>query len=238
MDFNFKDKYNIDDLIKIMEILRSENGCPWDREQDHKSIRQNLIEETYEVIEAIDNEDTELLKEELGDVLLQVVFHSRIEQEQGSFDLSDVADGICKKLIIRHPHVFGDITANTSEEVLKNWDDIKMKTKSQTKASEAMDSVAKSLPALMRADKLRSKAKKAGYAPKSYDEAYDDTKRKLESLSKPSADKAENSQRIGELLFSVINLAAMVDVNPEESLYHACDDFTESFRRLEKNSSN
>lgn len=238
MDFNFKDKYNIDDLIKIMEILRSENGCPWDREQDHKSIRQNLIEETYEVIEAIDNEDTELLKEELGDVLLQVVFHSRIEQEQGSFDLSDVADGICKKLIIRHPHVFGDITANTSEEVLKNWDDIKMKTKSQTKASEAMDSVAKSLPALMRADKLRSKAKKAGYAPKSYDEAYNDTKQRLEALAESSDDKAENSRRIGELLFSVINLAAMVDVNPEESLYHTCDDFTESFRKLEKNSSN
>lgn len=107
MDFNFKDKYGIDDLIKIMEILRSENGCPWDREQDHKSIRQNLIEETYEVIEAIDNDDTELLKEELGDALLQVVFHSRIEEEKNSFDFSDVADGICKKLIIRHPHVFG-----------------------------------------------------------------------------------------------------------------------------------
>ena len=237
MDFNFKDKYGIDDLIKIMEILRSENGCPWDREQDHKSIRQNLIEETYEVIEAIDNDDTELLKEELGDALLQVVFHSRIVEEKNSFDFSDVADGICKKLIIRHPHVFGNITADTPEEVLKNWDDIKMKTKSQTKASEAMDSVAKSLPALMRADKIRSKAKKAGYAPKSYETAYEDTEEKLKALSKASYDKAENNRKIGELLFSVINLAAMVDVNPEESLYRACDDFTENFRKLEENSS-
>lgn len=237
MDFNFKDKYDINDLIRIMEILRSENGCPWDKEQNHKSIRQNLIEETYEVVEAIDNEDTELLKEELGDVLLQVVFHSRIEQEEGRFDFSDVADGICKKLIIRHPHVFGDITADTSEEVLQNWDNIKMKTKSQTKASEAMDSVAKSLPALMRADKIRSKAKKAGYAPKSYDDAYADTESKLKTLSKFSDDKSENNRKIGELLFSVINLAAMVDVNPEESLYRACDDFTENFRKLEENSS-
>lgn len=235
MNFNFKDKYDINDLVRIMEILRSENGCPWDKEQNHKSIRQNLIEETYEVIEAIDNDDTELLKEELGDVLLQVVFHSRIEQEEGRFDFSDVADGICKKLIVRHPHVFGNITADTSEEVLQNWDNIKMKTKSQTKASEAMDSVAKSLPALMRADKIRSKAKKVGYAPKSYEEAYSDTEAKLQTLSKASDDKSENNRKIGELLFSVINLAAMVDVNPEESLYRACDDFTENFRKLEEN---
>lgn len=236
MDFNFKDKYDIDDLIKIMEILRSENGCPWDREQNHKSIRQNLIEETYEVVEAIDNEDTELLKEELGDVLLQVVFHSRIEQENGNFEFSDVADGICKKLIIRHPHVFGDITADTPEEVLKNWDDIKMKTKSQTKASEAMDSVAKSLPALMRADKIRSKAKKAGYAPKSYNDAYNDAEIKLKALSEASKNNSENNRKIGEMLFSLINLAAALDVNPEESLYRACDDFTESFRKLEESS--
>lgn len=235
MDFNFKDKYNIKDLVRIMEILRSENGCPWDKEQDHRSIRQNFIEETYEVIEAIDNEDSELLKEELGDVLLQVVFHSRIEEENGGFDLSDVADGICKKLIIRHPHVFGNVQADTSEQVLKNWDDIKMKTKSQTKPSEAMESVAKSLPALMRADKIRSKAKKAGYAPESYEKAYVDVKRRLGELSSASSEKSENDRKIGELLFSIVNLAAMLDINPEESLYHACDNFTESFKKLENN---
>ncbi len=112
MDFETKDRYGIQDLLKIMEMLRAPGGCPWDREQTHESIRKNMIEETYEVVEAIDNQDSELLKEELGDVLLQVVFHSRIEQEAGRFDFDDVCDGICKKLIVRHPHVFGDVIAD------------------------------------------------------------------------------------------------------------------------------
>lgn len=233
MDFEFKDKYNIDDLVKIMKILRSENGCPWDREQTHKSIRQNFIEETYEVIEAIDNEDSELLKEELGDVLLQVVFHSRIEEENGAFDLSDVADGICKKLIVRHPHVFGDVKADTSEQVLKNWDDIKMKTKSQTRPSEAMESVARSLPALIRAQKICAKAKKAGYAPESYQGAFNDVEVKLNECAAVSGEKSEIERKMGELFFSIAALASMLDINPEESLYHACDDFIESYKRLE-----
>ncbi len=237
VNFEFKDKYNINDLVKIMEILRSENGCPWDREQSHKSIRQNFIEETYEVIEAIDNEDSELLKEELGDVLLQIVFHSRIEEEKGAFDLSDVADGICKKLIIRHPHVFGNVKADTSEQVLKNWDDIKMKTKSQTKPSEAMESVARSLPALIRAQKICAKAKKAGYAPESYEAAFNDAEVRLRELSAASGEKSENERKIGELFFSAVALASMLDINPEESLYHACDDFIESFKELETDSS-
>ena len=117
MDFEFKEKYEIGDLLEIMKILRSENGCPWDREQDHKSIRKDFIEEVYEAVEAIDSDDAELLKEELGDVLLQVVFHCRIEEEKGSFAFGDAVDGICKKLIVRHPHVFGDVTAETSEQV-------------------------------------------------------------------------------------------------------------------------
>ena len=110
-----KESYSIDDLIKIMEVLRSEGGCPWDREQTHKSIRNNLIEETYEAVEGIDNGDDEILKEELGDVLLQVVFHARIAQEENSFDINDVSDGVCKKLILRHPHIFSDVKAETSD---------------------------------------------------------------------------------------------------------------------------
>jgi tetrapyrrole methylase family protein/MazG family protein len=120
MDFKEKPSYKFEDLITIMKMLRSPNGCPWDKEQTHKSIRNNLIEETYEAIEAIDTEDTELLKEELGDVLLQVVFHSEMEAEKGSFNIDDVCDGVCKKLIVRHPHIFSDVTANTTEEVLNN----------------------------------------------------------------------------------------------------------------------
>ena len=124
-----KGKYGFEDLVEVMEILRSEEGCPWDREQDHHSIRDDLIEETYEVIEAIDTDDPVLLREELGDVMLQVVFHARIEEEKDSFNINDVANDICVKLIHRHPHVFGDVNVSSTDEVLKNWDAIKMDTK-------------------------------------------------------------------------------------------------------------
>ena len=129
VDFEIKDCYKFEDLLRIMEILRAPDGCMWDREQDHHSIRRNFIEETYEVCEAIDDEDTEHMKEELGDVLLQVVFHTQMEKEKGTFDIDDVADGICKKLIFRHPHIFGNVEVASSEEVLRNWDDLKRKEK-------------------------------------------------------------------------------------------------------------
>ena len=122
MNFTEKENYNFNDLVEIVKILRAPDGCPWDREQTHKSIRSNFIEETYEAVEAIDTDDLDLLKEELGDVLLQVALHAEIESEQGTFDINDVCDGICKKLIIRHPHVFGDVNADTTEKVLKNSD--------------------------------------------------------------------------------------------------------------------
>ena len=151
MSFEKKDKYTIEDLLEIMKILRAPGGCPWDREQDHHSIRASFIEETYEAVEAIDTDNTELLKEELGDVLLQVVFHSRIEEEAGRFNFDDVADGICKKMIVRHPHVFGDVTVENSADVLKNWDEIKKKTKSQ-----------KRLPGPARADAQRQGTAQGG----------------------------------------------------------------------------
>ena len=156
--FKFKDSYGIQDLAEIVRILRAPGGCPWDREQTHKTIRRDFLEETYEVIEAINKNDTELLKEELGDVLLQVVFHSQIETEKGSFDLNDVADGICKKMIERHPHVFGTAVAENSEQVLENWDAIKKRTKNQKSQTDSMLSVPREFPALMRADKVQKKA--------------------------------------------------------------------------------
>jgi tetrapyrrole methylase family protein/MazG family protein len=160
MDFIEKPNYGFDDLIEIVKILRAPGGCPWDREQTHKSIRSNFIEETYEAVEAIDTDDAELLKEELGDVLLQVALHSEIESEKSSFSIDDVCDGICKKLIIRHPHVFGDVNADTTEQVLKNWDAIKMRTKSQQTQTQAMESVSKALPSLMRSTKNSAKSRK------------------------------------------------------------------------------
>ena len=155
IDFEKKSFYGVEDLREIVRILRAPGGCPWDREQDHHSIRRNLLEEAYEAAEAIDEGNPEHLQEELGDVLLQVVFHARMEEEQGGFDLDDVADGICKKLIYRHPHVFGDVTVSGSGEVLQNWEELKKREKHQTTAADSVDSVARSLPGLWREEAVR-----------------------------------------------------------------------------------
>ena len=182
VDFEKKDKYNFDDLLRIMEILRAPDGCMWDREQDHQSIRRNFIEETYEVCEAIDEQDTEHLKEELGDVLLQVVFHTQMEKEKGVFDIGDVADGICKKLIYRHPHIFGSVEVGSSEEILRNWDELKRKEKHQETDTSALESVAKSLPGLIRAEKLQKKAAKVGFDWPDMDGALSKVQEELQEL--------------------------------------------------------
>ena len=143
IDFEQKPSYDVSDLAEIVRILRAPGGCPWDREQDHRSIRRDLLEEAYEVAEAIDEGSPEHLKEELGDLLLQVVMHARMEEEEGRTDLSGVADGICKKLIYRHPHVFGDVTVTGTGEVLANWDELKKKEKHQATAADSVDAVAR-----------------------------------------------------------------------------------------------
>ena len=155
IDFEQKPSYDVSDLVEIVRILRAPGGCPWDREQDHKSIRRDLLEEAYEVAEAIDEESPEHLKEELGDLLLQVVMHARMEEEEGRTDLTGVADGICKKLIYRHPHVFGDVTVTGTGQVLANWDELKKKEKHQDTAADSVDAVARSLPGLWRAERSR-----------------------------------------------------------------------------------
>ncbi|MGN0461717.1 MAG: nucleoside triphosphate pyrophosphohydrolase [Ruminococcus sp.] len=235
MDFQQKPKYGFEDLLQIMKMLRAPGGCPWDREQTHKSIRQNFIEETYEVIEAIDTEDRELLKEELGDVLLQVVFHSEMESEVGSFDINDVCDGICKKLIVRHPHIFADVKADTTDEVLSNWDKIKMQTKSQKTQSDAMDSVSKSLPSLMRSEKLQKKAAKVGFDWPDVSGALQKVEEETQELKKAieDGDKKGMEEELGDLLFSVVNVSRFLKVDSEEALYHACDKFTNRFRMVE-----
>ena len=144
-------KYDFDDLVEIVTVLRSNGGCPWDKEQTHKSLRRDFIEETYEVIEAIDTEDPKLLREELGDVMLQVVFHADIEHEEGRFDIDDVANDICVKLIHRHPHVFGELKLDNSADVLENWDKIKGEEKQRNTLTDKLRSIPPMLPALMRA---------------------------------------------------------------------------------------
>ena len=235
MDFINKKSYDFDDLIEIMKFLRAPDGCPWDRVQTHDSIRSNLIEETYEVIEAIDNKDNDLMKEELGDVLLQVVFHSEMADEEGVFDINDVINDVCKKLVIRHPHVFGDVKADNSEEALKSWDDVKMKTKSQERQSEAMDSVSKALPSLMRATKIQKKAAKVGF---DWDNASDAMEKIPEEFSELQKAVDENNQdniseELGDLLFSVVNVSRFLNVDSEKALYDACDKFTNRFKALE-----
>lgn len=236
LDYIKKDSYGFNDLVEIMKILRSPEGCPWDREQDHKSIRQNFIEETYEAIEAIDTEDSELLKEELGDVLLQVVFHSEIEQSQGGFNIDDVCDGVCKKLIVRHPHVFGDVVAETSDKVLTNWDNIKMKTKSQKTQSDAIDSVAKSLPALMRSTKVQQKAAKVGFDWDDVNGAMEKVSEELSELKEAvkSSDKENINEELGDLLFAVVNVSRFLKEDSEKALYDACDKFAKRFRKVEE----
>ncbi len=225
-----KDRFEFQDLVNIMVILRGEGGCPWDREQTHQSIRKNLIEETYEVCEGIDREDDTILCEELGDLLLQVVFHARIAQEEGAFSVEDVCTGICKKLILRHPHIFGDVQASDSAQVLQNWDEIKKIEKNQRTATEGLASVPRQLPALMRADKLQKKAAKAGFR------FADQTGVRVpEELREAGPERRE--QEIGELLFSGVALARELGVDPEEALTAASDKFLHRFGQMEKQAS-
>ncbi len=236
VEYQQKSHYSIGDLIDIVRLLRSEGGCPWDREQTHSSIRNDFLEETCEVIEAIDLEDTDLLREELGDVLLQVVFHCRIEEENSSFCFDDVCDEICKKLIIRHPHVFGDVSADTTDQVLKNWDAIKMETKGQETYTDTLTSVAKSLPALMRAQKVGKRAMRAGMDFRCADDAVACIEAEKAELDKAiAAGDAKNiEEELGDLLFSCVNAARHLGIDAELALKASTEKFIKRFSITEK----
>ncbi len=203
-----KEKYNSDDLRRIMEILRSENGCPWDREQTHESIRQDLLEEAYETVEAIDMQSDEMLCEELGDVLLQVVFHSRIAEEEGRFSIDDVYTGVCKKMIERHPHIFGDVVVKDVDDVLTNWDAIKQNSKHRETVKEQLEGVCKALPALMLASKYVSKAIKSGIEVDC-------------SLNGQTPDE----QEVGDMLFNISAYCKANKIDPERALQKRCEMF-------------
>lgn len=238
VDFKQKEQYTFDDLLRIIEILRAPDGCMWDREQDHHSIRRNFIEETYEVCEAIDEEDAEHLKEELGDVLLQVVFHTEMEREKGVFDIGDVADGVCKKLIYRHPHIFADTVVVSSAEILNNWDDLKRKEKKQETVTDALSSVARSLPALIRAEKVQKKASKAGFDWKDVSGAADKVTEELREVNDAFAGNGDVEEEIGDLLFAAVNVARFAKVDPERALEKATDKFVARFARVEQTAFN
>jgi tetrapyrrole methylase family protein/MazG family protein len=236
VSYDYKEKYGIDDLLEIMRILRGEGGCPWDREQTHASMRKDMLEEAYEVCEAIDLEDRDLLKEELGDVLLQVVHHARIEEEQGSFNFDDVCDGICKKLIIRHPHVFGDVSVSSTGEVLQNWEQIKQETKGQTTKTQTLQSVPKTFPALMRAQKVQKRAAKTGFDYPDLYWAMGDLESELDELQCAIEDEDPQQcfEELGDVLFSAVNMARFLKVDAEESLNASTEKFISRFQRVEQ----
>jgi len=228
-----REHYDFEDLVSVVRVLRGEGGCPWDREQTHKSIRNDIIEETYEVIEAIDTDDPVLLREELGDVLLQVVFHARISEEEGQFDVNQVTDGICRKLIHRHPHVFADVCADTSEEVLKNWENIKSEEKSRKTVTDKLRAVPPMLPALMRATKVGKKASCFDFPQVS--DVMDKLSEEFVEVSEAIEEGNEEHIReeIGDLLLTVTSLCRKLGVSAEDSLREATDKFINRFERIE-----
>ncbi len=235
-----KEAYSFDDLRAVTEILRSEGGCPWDMEQTHTSIRKDFIEETYEAIEAIDNDDSVLMREELGDVMFQVMFHARIEEEQDRFDVGDVVNDVCAKLIHRHPHVFGSVVAENTEKVLENWEKIKGEEKTERKTvTDKLRAVPPSLPALMKAVKVGKKASMLDFADVSavVDKLYEELG-ELRAAIEADKNNTERSghgvyEELGDLLLTVASLARFVNIDPEQALNSATDKFIDRFEKVE-----
>lgn len=236
VEFEKKARYDTEDLLRIMKALRSPEGCPWDREQTHRSIRTSLIEETHEAVEAIDNGDDAALCEELGDVLLQVVFHAEMAAEDGRFSYDDVVNGICQKLIVRHPHVFGDVKAEDSAAVLKTWDAIKRQTKGDTAQSTLLKNLPRTLPALMRAAKVQDRAKRVGFDWPSVDGAMEALRSETVELQEAMAagQAAAVEEEFGDLLFSAVNVSRFLKVDAELSLTAATDKFIRRFSEVER----
>ena len=225
------------ELVRIMARLRGENGCPWDREQTHASIKPYLLEETYEVLESIDENDPAKLEEELGDLALQIVFHAQMADEAGLFTIADVLRGINEKLRRRHPHIFGDVKADTAQEVLFNWEQIKKleREKAQGRAS-LLDGVPRELPALLRAHRLQEKASRVGFDWNEARQVFQKVEEELAELR--AAMESEQPDRmeaeLGDLLFSLVNLGRFIAVNPEDALRKTIARFIDRFQYIEE----
>ena len=234
IDFTRKPHYNYADLLEIIRLLRSENGCPWDKAQTHKSIRRGLLEEAYEAAEAIDNDDPVLLKEELGDVLMQVVFHADIESDAGRFTMDDVCDGVVKKLLVRHPHVFGDGHEDSPESVLVSWEQLKRREKGQKTVSDSMDSVARSLPSLWRAEKLQKKAAAAGFEWPDVQGALDKLEEEVAELRRAVENGGDVPDELGDVLFAAVKVGRFCGCDPEDAVNGTCEKFIHRFRAVEE----
>lgn len=227
---------DFNELINIIETLRGENGCPWDREQNHQSIKRGLIEESYEVIEAIDKNNDEMMIEELGDLLLQIVFHAQIGKEDGYFDINDVVQAICNKMIYRHPHVFKNMKVENSDQVLDNWDKLKRKEQGLSTYTDELKHIPKIFPALIRAEKVQKKAAKVGF---DWEKVEDAMEKVLEELNEvkdvyKSNNRDKILEEIGDLTFSVVNVARFLDIDPENALNYTIGKFIKRFEFIEQ----
>lgn len=227
---------SFDKLVKIMSRLRAEGGCAWDREQTHESLKPYLIEEAYETLEAIDSHDDEHFKEELGDLLLQIVFHAQIASEDERFTIDDVAEGIYQKLVRRHPHVFGDVKADTPGEVIKNWELIKKSEKPDQPGRSALDGVPSSMPSLLRAWRVQGRAKSVGFDFKDAKNAFEKVAEEIDEARQcmDNGNRERFNEEVGDLLFSLVNVCRFMKVNPEEALNKSTNKFIERFKFIEK----
>ena len=233
INFVRKPQYGYEDLLEIIRLLRSEDGCPWDKAQTHQSIRRGLLEEAYEAAEAIDNDDPVLLKEELGDVLMQVVFHADIESDAGRFTIDDVCDGVVKKLLFRHPHVFGSQREDSPESVLVSWDKLKRQEKGQKTVADSKDSVARSLPGLWRAEKLQNKAASAGFEWPDVQGALDKLEEEVAELRRAVEEDGDVPEELGDVLFAAVKVGRFCACDPEDAVNGTCEKFIRRFRAVE-----
>lgn len=230
------DRYSLVPLVEIMRRLRGEGGCPWDRKQTHESLRTYIVEEAYEVVQAIDDGDYDELCEELGDMLLQIAFHSQIASESGKFDVGDVIAGVVEKLTRRHPHVFGDVEARDSQTVLRNWERIKQREKAGDEGpASVVDNVARALPALMRAVKVQAKASRVGFDWPDVSGPLQKVREEMDELeeARRSGDRAAMFEEIGDILFAIVNVARFLKVDPEIALGKTVDKFVARFKHIE-----
>jgi tetrapyrrole methylase family protein/MazG family protein len=231
-----RSEFPLDPLVEVMSKLRGEGGCPWDREQDHRSLKPYLLEESYEVIETIDDGDMYKMEEELGDLLLQVVFHAQIAREEGYFDMNGVISSVVDKMIYRHPHVFGKTKVENSDEVLVNWEKLKEKERGGKKEESIFEHIPKGLPALLFAHKLQKKAAKVGFDWPNVEGAWDKVGEEIEEFARAFAkkDKEHQQEEIGDLIFALVNVARMLGLNAEIALQEANAKFVRRFRHIEK----
>lgn len=234
INFEYQSHYDLNDLIRILRILRGPGGCPWDQVQTHLSNRRNFLEEAYETAEAFDRDDPVLMCEELGDMLMQVLFNVHIAEDAGRFTLDDVTDGVCRKMIFRHPHVFGSASADTPEEVLTHWEALKQQEKGLHTATDDLDHVARSLPALWRAEKMQKKASAAGFEWPDVNAAMDKLEEETGELRRALSGDGDVSEELGDLLFAAVKVGRFSGIDPEEALHNACEKFLRRFRSVER----